>query len=178
MVDDKTRVKVRNLVPHRVIYKLDEINRRVSFSGNEEKMIPAGELRLLHYSPGGSVLLKNYLNIDNKELRQEFGIDADVIEYDWTQADVDAALTTKPIEVLEDALDFAPEGVIDLIKNRAVALRIADMNKRELIYKATGADINNQIKWAEEAAKNNGGQDETKPAEKRQRRVQQDKTKA
>lgn len=176
MLTDNTRIKVRNLVPHRVVYRLDEINRRVSFSPNEEKMIEVKELRLLNYAPGGNALLKNYLNVEDKELRREFGIDEDVIEYDWTQADVDDALLNKPIEVLEDALDFAPSGVIDLIKARAVALRIPDMNKRDLIYKATGADINNQIKWADQAAEKNEGADATKPTEKKQRRVQPTKS--
>ena len=125
------------------------------------------ELRILNFTTGGAVLIRDFLNIGNQELRQEFGLDPDQIEYDWTQADVDRVLTTGSMEELEDALDFAPEGIVDMIKSRAVALRIPDMNKRNAIYKKTGADINMQIQYAEKADQNKDKTVETHPTQRR-----------
>ncbi len=81
-VMDNELISVRNLVNHKVVYKIIELNKRVEFNPYEIKKIPAEELRRLNYQYGGQILLKNYLCIDNKELREEFNIPADMIEYD------------------------------------------------------------------------------------------------
>lgn len=49
------------------------------------------------------------------------------------------------IDKLHDALDFAPEGIIDLIVDKAIELRIPDVNKRELIQNNTGKNITSMI---------------------------------
>jgi hypothetical protein len=40
-----------------------------------------------------------------------------------------------------DALDFAPDGVMDLIKRMAISIPLMDMNKREALKKKTGLDV-------------------------------------
>ncbi len=82
MLEDKELVEVRNLVDHAVVYKIDELNRRVVFNPFETKKVTVDELRRLNYSHGGQVLIHDYLCIMNNELRQEFNIDPTVIEYD------------------------------------------------------------------------------------------------
>lgn len=149
-VNDNTMVEVRNLVDHKVVYKIPEDNIRREFTGFEVKKIAAGELRKLNYQYGGRVLLRQYLNVRNSTLAKEFGIDCDeLIEYNWTKEDVDKALLSDPIEVLMDALDFAPQGIIDLIKDRAIELRITDLAKRKAIMDATGCNITNTIEMLE-----------------------------
>jgi hypothetical protein len=49
------------------------------------------------------------------------------------------------LDQLKDALDFAPDGVIDLIKERAVKNELNDMRKREAILKATNFDVTKAI---------------------------------
>lgn len=49
------------------------------------------------------------------------------------------------INVLKDALDFAPLGIVETIIDRAVALRIPDNNKREAIHEMTKRDITGMI---------------------------------
>jgi hypothetical protein len=44
-----------------------------------------------------------------------------------------------------DALDFAPEGVIALIKDEAVKTNLNDMSKREAILDKTGFDVTKAI---------------------------------
>lgn len=167
-ISDNTTVDVRNLVDHKVVYKIPEDNIRREFAGFEVKKIKAGELRKLNYRYGGRVLLHDYLNVGNPELAREFGIDCDeVIEYNWGQAEVDNVLISGSLDELMDALDFAPQGIVELIKDRAVELRIPDISKRKAIMDATGFDINNTIEMLEAAEKADGSDVEDKPAKER-----------
>ena len=45
-----------------------------------------------------------------------------------------------------DCLDFAPEGVINLMKDLAVKLEIPDVRKRQAISEKTGTSVDNAIK--------------------------------
>ena len=49
------------------------------------------------------------------------------------------------MNVLLDALDFAPQAIKDRLVNRAVELEISDINRREAITEATGLNITNMI---------------------------------
>lgn len=82
MLQDTDLIEVRNLVDHMVVYKIDELNRRVVFNPFEVKKVTADELRRLNYQHGGQVLIHNYLCVQNQELRKEFGIDSTMVEYD------------------------------------------------------------------------------------------------
>lgn len=151
MLEDKDLVEVRNLVDHMVVYKIDELNRRVVFNPFETKKITVDELRRLNYQHGGQVLLHHYLSIQNQELRKEFSIDPTVIEYDWTLQDIDRVLISGSIDELLDALEFGPNGIKDMLIDRAVQLRIPDTNKRKAILDTTGVDVNNMINFKEQA---------------------------
>lgn len=155
MLEDKEMVEVRNLVDHMVVYKIDELNRRVVFNPFETKKVQVDELRRLNYQHGGRILLHNYLCIKDQELRQEFGVDPSMVEYDWTLRDVDAALTSRPMDELMDALEFGPDGIKELLIDRAVQLRIPDTNRRKAIQDITGVDINNMIQLKEQLEADN-----------------------
>lgn len=122
IVNDGTLVPVRNMVDHKVVYVIPELNRRVVFEPFQEKKILAGELRTLNYSVGGEVLIHNYLCVKSKDLRTEFNIPSDMVEYDWTLKDIHRVLEdlNNPIDELKDALDFGPEGIRELIVDCAV----------------------------------------------------------
>lgn len=150
MSNEEKYVQVQNLAGHIVVYKIPEDNVKRIFGPDEIKTIAYSELQKLHYQAGGAVLLQDFLSIKDKEVAEEFGVSADLFdhEYSWTQEDVDRVLTKGTLDELHDALDFAPEGIIDLIIKRAIELRIPDINKRELIQKCTGHNINNMIATA------------------------------
>lgn len=150
MLEDKELVEVRNLVDHMVVYKIDELNRRVVFNPFETKKVTVDELRRLNYQHGGQILIHDYLCVMNNELRKEFSIDPNMVEYDWTLKDVDAVLTSRPIDELLDALEFGPKGIQDLLIDRAVQLKIPDTNRRKAIQDITGVDINNMINFKEQ----------------------------
>ena len=163
MVLDQTLVGLTNMMNHTVVYRIEEDNIRRVFYANETKKIPASEIRKLNYRYGGQVLLNNHLRVENRALREELGIQIDVPEYEWTLADVDRVLQTGPMDELLDALDFAPEGIIDMLVDRAIELKISDVNKREAIEKATGKNINHAIDFVK-ATKDEDKQVEDKKA--------------
>ena len=119
---DDTLVSVRNMVNHKVVYVLPDWNRKVVFEPFQERKIPAGELRALHYTTGGYNLLHDYLCVESADLRVEFEIPEDQIEYDWKLDDIKYLLLDNNalIESLQDALDFAPEGIREMIIDYAV----------------------------------------------------------
>ena len=68
-------------------------------------------------------------------------------EYYYTEKEIDEILLNGSIEQLEDALDFSPKGGVDLIIKRAIELKIPDNNKREVITKFTGHNIDSSIRF-------------------------------
>lgn len=52
-----------------------------------------------------------------------------------------------------DALDFAPESVIDMIKDYCVRFEVNDVRKREAVKAKTGLDVTKAIQWEKETVK-------------------------
>lgn len=147
VVDDETMVVIRNLTDMPVAYHVPSLgDLRRELPPRASIRVKAGELRQLNYERGGSLLLHDYINVGNVELAREFGVSDDTVEYNWTIEDVDKALTTDDLDVLRDAMDFAPEGIKQTIADRAVELKIPDSNRRNIISSATGLDIDSMIK--------------------------------
>ena len=148
-IQDSDLIQVQNLTGSKVSYFIPETNNVRHFEGQQlRKDITAGELRMLYATKGGRTLLEDYLGIKNKELAREFNISADVFdhEYSWTQKEVDNVLLTGSLDALKDALEFGPEGIKQLIVDRAVSLKIPDNNKLAAIQEFTGRDVSNMIK--------------------------------
>lgn len=138
-------VAVTNLTSHRVGYVLDSGVRR-RFAPHVTMNLTAGELRELSYRPGGSTMLTDFLRVEDADLAAEFGVSEDTVEYNWNEDDIVAALTGDDLDVLLDALDFAPQGIVQEIVAKAIELEIPDERKRTAIMKKTGADISAMIK--------------------------------
>ena len=148
-IKDEMLIPVQNLTASVVSYIVPETNNVRHFNGQQlRKDITAGELRALYATKGGRALIEDYLGIKNKELAAEFNISTDVFEheYSWTQDDVDNVLQTGSVDALKDALEFGPEGIKQLIIDRAVQLRIPDNNKLAAIFEFTGRDVSNMIR--------------------------------
>lgn len=171
MVEEKY-VQVRNLAGHSVIYNLPEEHIRREFGPTETKRIKYDEIQKLYERPGGATLIRDFLSIEDDDIAKEFGVTEDVLahEYKWTVKDVDKLLHTGTLDELEDALDFAPEGIVDLIIDRAVVLRVPDIRKRKAILEHTGKDINSMIQNQIEVERQLGENKEDEAP--KQRRVQ------
>ena len=49
------------------------------------------------------------------------------------------------LDQLLDCLDYAPEGVISLVKNMAVDMKLNDVSKRDAIKDKTGFDVSKKV---------------------------------
>lgn len=114
------------------------------FNVNETKKIDIEELRELTTVPGGEYLLRNYFIIKDKTALDYLNLDPEP-EYFYTEAEIKELLLNGSLDQLEDCLNFAPQGVIDLLKSLAVSLEIPDVRKRDLITKKTGFNVSNAI---------------------------------
>lgn len=135
-----------------VIPELGNLSRH--FEANEVKQISMDELRRLSWMPGGKQLIEKYFKLDNQEAIDELLGNVEP-EYFYTPDRVLELLTTGSEDELLDALDFAPEGVITMIKDTAVKIKLNDLRKRNIIREKTGFDVNSAIQINEETEKDN-----------------------
>lgn len=156
MLDKDTIIKVTNRDSGSVGYSIPELGIRRKFAQGEVKELTMNELRKLSYLPGGQVILKDCLIVHNEEALRELNPDYEP-EYFYTEEDIKKLLLTGTEAEFLDCLDFAPEGVIELLKQLAVKLEINDLAKRNAIMDKTGfnvtraIEINHESKETEES---------------------------
>lgn len=163
------KFSVKNRSASMVIYSIPEDGIRREFAPSETKIISKEELDKLTYQAGGRELMANFLQIQNAELREELGIHTEP-EYDYSEEQIVDLILKGSLDAFLDCLDFAPIGIIDLIKEMAVLLPMTDMRKAEALKEKTGFDLAVALrnKEAEEAEDKEGKEPESAPV----RRVQ------
>ena len=157
MIEKDTLIKVKNRDNGTVGYTIPELgNLHRSFSKGETKEITMDELRKLSYISGGKILLQNYLIVQNQDALKELLSDDVEPEYYYGEEEVKKLLLTGSNDQLLDCLEFAPEGVIGLVKDLAVSLKINDISKRNIILEKTGFNVTNAIAINEETIEGEG----------------------
>ena len=173
MLKKDTLIKVLNRDNGSVVYSIPEMNglRRVYQSG-EVKEVTFEELVKLSYLPGGRELLEDCLVItDSPEAIKELLGEVEP-EYNYTKDDIIRIMTQGSLDEFLDCLDFAPEGVKDMIKKYAVELPLNDVAKREAILNKLGFNVDNAIRIKKETEEDNT----MKAGEAPHRRVQKAET--
>lgn len=132
-------MKVYNRSDGNITYTLPELDTRRVFSLGECKDLDPKEMEALYQLDGGMTLIKEYLLCDDREW-VEAHWDAP-LEYFWKDEDIKTCLKEDSLELFQETLEYAPQGVIDLIKMYAWKLPITDLNKIEAIRQATGFDV-------------------------------------
>ena len=149
MIEQNTMYNVKNRSSSVLVYNIFEINLRREFAPGETKRVPFGELEKLTYQEGGRELLENFLQILEEEVTTDLNVKRE-IEYNMSEAEVAELLRTGSLDAFLDALDFAPIGVIDLIKSLAVQLPLTDIDKRKALKQKTGFDVDKALIHIEE----------------------------
>lgn len=167
LVPDDTMVKLVNMMDSPTGYKLMNGTFR-RFAPRASMSVTAGEVREVSNMPGTITLFQNYLRVDNKDLATELGVSDDSFEheYSWGKDEIVGALTTEPIEVLLDALDYAPDAIKESLVDIAVELEIPDVNRRKAIKDATGKDVTKMIE-IKNTYKDDSQKEDGKPTERR-----------
>lgn len=149
MIKEDTKYNVKNRSASTVVYRIPESNLRREFAPGETKQIPFGELEKLTYQQGGREMLEQFLQIVDEAVTSDLNVHREV-EYDMSEAQVRDLLLRGSLDAFLDALDFAPIGVIDLIKSMAVSLPLTDLNKRKALKDKTGFDVDKALIHIEE----------------------------
>ena len=153
-------ISVRNRCGATVVYSVPELNRRRQFEPNEVKKVPYEELEAVSYQQGGKALLYHYLLIDDQEALRELINGKEEPEYWLTESKIPSWLNTCTRAEFEDAVNFAPEGVKELIRQYSVSVPLTDTEKRKLVATKLDFDVDAAIR-NNEAEKENESAGET-----------------
>ena len=163
--------KVKNRSAGVVIYRIPEDNIRREFMPGETKAIPMIELEKLSYQPGGQTLMNNFLQIQSLKAQKELNVNVNQEpEYNYSEEDIVRIMNHGSLDEFLDMLDFAPTGVMDLIKQFSVTLPLNDIEKRRALKNKTGFDVNAALTHIEEE-KQEDADNGVAAAETPQRRV-------
>ena len=149
MADKVKMYKVKNRSAGVVIYRIPEDNIRREFMPGETKMVTMTELEKLSYQPGGQMMMNNFLQIQSLEAQKDLNIVAEQ-EYNYSEEDIVRIMNHGSLDEFLDMLDFAPQGVLDLIRQFAVSLPLNDIEKRRALKDKTGFDVNAALTHIEE----------------------------
>lgn len=177
---------VRNRSSSRVCYVIPEAGIRREFAPGETKKISFDELEKLSYQAGGQAMMTHFLQIQSTRAIEDLNIHAEP-EYNMDENQIVELLKSGDLDRFLDCLDYAPVGVIDLVKKYAVE-HLENSAKIDALKEKTGFDVlkARANKKAEEEEKPKAtaptgrrvAVEETKPeTEKPQRRTSGDKYK-
>lgn len=144
-----TMYRVKNRGASTVVYKIPEDGVRREFKPGQTLQISSEELEKLTYQPGGTLILSQFLQILDLEGIQKANIKTEP-EYHMSEADVSKLITSGSLDAFLDCLDFAPIGVIDLIKKLSISIPMVDIQKRKALKEKTGFDVEAALKHQEE----------------------------
>ena len=171
MLDKNYIVEITNRDSGSAGYTIAEMNNlHRQFAAGETKEITMEELRALTYLPGGMQILQDCFVIHDEKAVQEIYGEVEP-EYSYDEEDVKTLLATGTNEQLMDCLEFAPEGVISLVKKIAVETKLNDVAKRKIIQEKTGFNVDRAIDaneyTKEENAKETKSERRAKPVSKK-----------
>lgn len=165
MIDDNLMCAVTNRSSGILSFSVPSEHIHRTFQRGETKMIPYKELRMLAGEPGGECMIENFLIVRAAEVLKEMGVKTER-EYFYGPEEIAKLITAGSLDEFLDCLDFAPKGVIDMIKTMSVGLPMTDMKKIEALKKKTGYDVLSAIR-NNEAAKEEDPVEEAPRAERR-----------
>jgi len=145
MITKDSLIKVTNKYNGTVGYDVVDLGVHRNFYPNESKEITFDELEKLSFTPGGDIILKDFLEITDKEAIMKLFSQEPEPEYHYTKEDVKKLMQTGTLDQFLDCLDFAPESVKEIIKDMAVELPLNDIAKRQAIQEKLGFDVTRAI---------------------------------
>ena len=131
---------VKNRSASVVVVRIPELGIRREFQPGETIKMTFNELEKFSFQPGGRELMANFLQIMEDEVNDSLGVPREE-EYYMNEQQIIELLKNGPIDQFKDCLDFAPMGVIELVKRFAVELPLTDTVKIRALRDKTGFDV-------------------------------------
>lgn len=167
---DKNRIyEVKNRSSSILVYSIPDDGVRREFMPGEVKRISFGELEKLTYQSGGQALINNYFLIKDPEAIKDLNVKPEP-EYYLTEAQIVDLIQTGSLDAFLDCLDFAPSGVIELIKDLSIKIPLSDYSKRKALKDKIGFDVDAALRHIEEEKAEERSNSDGK-AEVKERRV-------
>lgn len=163
MATNNKMYTVKNRSASMVVYRIPEDGIRREFAPGESKKIGYSELEKLSYQSGGRALMANFLQIEDESVTDNLNIRTEA-EYYMSEDQIVDLIKNGSLDAFLDCLDYAPVGVIDLLKKYAVSIPMNDIQKRKALKEKTGFDVDVAIRNMEaEKAEENGAEDKITP---------------
>lgn len=137
-------MRVKNRSASVVGYTVPDLNARRRFAPGEIKEIPDVEIEKLLYQPGGREMFLDNLQVGREEMAK-LGFNVEP-EYYYSEDDVKRIMLSGSLDEYLDMLDFAPEGILNLVKDLSIKLPLTDMNKIDGLKKKIGFDATAALK--------------------------------
>ena len=137
-------VTVENRSAGKIIYNIPDRHIRRELAPRQSIKVPKEEIEALAYTSGGMDLIRNHLLVKDDQMLDELNIHREP-EYYMNADNVAALIKNGSMDEFLDALDFAPEGVIDMIKDLSVQIPLNDFSKRQALKEKTGFDVDAAI---------------------------------
>ena len=142
---DKSKVfNVKNRSASTVVLRITDMGIRREIAPGETIKMSFEELEKITYQAGGRELMANFLQVMEDEVNDELNVPREA-EYYMNEKQIIDLLKSGSLDAFEDCLDFAPIGVIDLVKQFAVQLPLTDTRKIAVLREKTGFDVEKAI---------------------------------
>lgn len=161
-------VTVENRTAGKIVYRIPDRNIRRELAPRQTIRVPKEEIEALSYTAGGLDLIRNHLLVKDEQVLDDLNIHREP-EYYMNADNVAKLIREGSLNEFKDALDFAPEGVIDMIKDLSVQIPLNDFSKRQALKEMTGFDVDAAIQHDRE---NRAADEETAAPAQKVRRVQ------
>lgn len=147
---DKSKIyEVKNRSSSVVVYSIPEDGVKRTFQPGEIKRISFGELEKLTFQSGGQMIMDNYLLIKDTEPLQDLNVRPEP-EYYLTEPQIVDLIKEGSLDQFLDCLDFAPAGVIELVKDLSIKIPLSDYQKRQALKDKIGFDLDAALRHIEE----------------------------
>ena len=131
---------VKNRSASMVVYTIPEDGIRREFMPGETKKITKEELDKLIFQPGGRELIAGFLQIQSQEELDDLNIPVEDEDF-MNEQQIADLIVSGSYDAFLDCLDFAPTGVMDLVKKFAIEIPMTDTRKIAALKEKTGFDV-------------------------------------
>lgn len=137
-------VTVENRTAGKIVYQIPDRHIRRELAPRQAVRVPKEEIEALSYTAGGLDLIRNHLLVKDEQVLDDLNIHREP-EYYMNADNVAKLIKEGTLNEFKDAIDFAPDGVVDMIKDLSVQMPLNDFSKRQALKEMTGFDVDKAI---------------------------------
>ena len=158
-------VTVENRTAGKIVYRIPDKGIRRELAPRQKIRVTKQEIEDLSYTSGGLDLIRNHLLVRDEEILDDLNIHREP-EYYMNADNVAKLIRQGTLDEFKDALDFAPDGVVDMIKDLSVQIPLNDYSKRQALKEMTGFDVDAAIQHDKENKAADDGEATAAPVQK------------